>query len=114
VVDPTVQSHYPNQASTVSFSRQLGWLLYVGIGWFAVALLSWCLLVVGARADHRDTADTARTEPGGEPARPPITGRFVPGRAVVDRSFVARRNRALARQTRISSLAPGRACIAGR
>ena len=77
-----------------SLPRLLGWLLYVGIGWFGVALLFWCLLIVAARADHRDTADTARTEPGGEPAGPPTTGRFAPARAVVDRSFVARRNRA--------------------
>jgi hypothetical protein len=73
----------------------LVWLLFVGIGWCAVAVLFWCLLVVAARADRQDAADAARTEPEGEPATSAHHRSLPPGRAVVDRSFVTRRSRAL-------------------
>ena len=63
-IDPIGAEALTNQEPVVA-CRQLLWLLYVGIGWFGVALVFWCLLVVAARADRRDAAETARAEPDG-------------------------------------------------
>jgi hypothetical protein len=55
----------------------VGWLVYGVLGWVALAVFFWCLLLVAARADRRD-ADVSPRELHG-PAKP-RTRRFVRAR----------------------------------
>src|SRR3954471_21033207 len=46
-----------------SLAATLGWWLYVLVGWFALAMFFWCLLLVAAHADRRDAPHTPRRSP---------------------------------------------------
>jgi hypothetical protein len=53
----------------------VGWWVYGVLGWVALAVFFWCLLLVAARADCRD-ADVSPRELHG-PAKPRSGRRFV-------------------------------------
>jgi hypothetical protein len=62
--------------------------LYVVLGWLALLVFFWCLLLVAARADRRDARARGREVPDGGQPKPADLRRFARTRRLLNRHAV--------------------------